>query len=102
MSTLAKRITAPPAQCCALWSESIALSIEELRRSKIKASRNVRSYPKKPNERVGMAQVKGIVERDRRHVKNSPLSEIGASKGARGLSGIVGSKRLRILMDSSC
>ena len=60
------------------------------------------SCPKKTNGRVDVPQVKGRVERDRCHMENSLLSEIGGSRGARRLSEIVGNERLRILLDSFC
>ena len=63
---------------------------------------NVRSCLKKTNGRVDVPQVKGRVERDRRHVENSLLSEIGGSRGAKRLFETVGNERLRILLDSSC
>ena len=40
--------------------------------------------------------------KDRRHVENSPLSEIKGSRGARELFGNVGNKRHRISLDSFC
>ena len=47
-------------------------------------------------KRANASQVEQGDGGDHRHVENSPLSEIGGSKGARGPSGIVGSERLRI------
>ena len=66
------------------------------------ASGSVRSCPKKTSQRVSVAHVKGRVERDRRHMKNSLLSEIGGSRGARRSTEAVGNERLKILLDSSC
>ena len=60
------------------------------------------SCPKKTNEHVDMSQVKGRVERDRCHMKNSLVSEVGVSRGARRSTEAVGDERLRILLDSSC
>ena len=100
MITRANRVIAPPVWCYALWSESTAPRAMQPRRSKIKASKIVRSCPKKTNERGDVVQVKGRVERDRLHVENSPLSEIGGSRGARESFGKVGRKRLGIQLDS--
>ena len=61
----------------------------------------MRSCPKKPNERVDMSKMKGRVEGDRRHVENSPLSEIGGRRGAKEPFGNVGRKRLGIQLDST-
>ena len=83
MSTLAKRLTAPPVECCALWSESIAPNIEALHRSNIRASKNVLSCQMEIKKRANVSQVEKGDGGDRYNVENSPLSEIGGSKGAR-------------------
>ena len=51
-------------------------------------------------KRVDVPQVNEIVERDRCHVENSPLSEIGGNRGARESSRDVGSERQGLQLDS--
>ena len=52
-------------------------------------------------KRADVSQVEQEDGGESRHVENSLLSEIGGSKGARESSRDVGSKRLRIQLDSS-
>ena len=51
-------------------------------------------------KRANMSQVEQGDGGDRRHVENSPLSEIGGSKSTRWSSGDVGSERHRMQLDS--
>ena len=51
-------------------------------------------------KRANVSQVEKRDGGDRHHVENSPLSEIGGSKGAWESSRNVGSEQLRVQLDS--
>ena len=51
-------------------------------------------------KRANASQVEQGDGGHRRHVENSPLSEIGGNRGARESSGNVGRKRLGMQLDS--
>ena len=65
-------------------------------------SKSERSCPKRTTRRADVSYTMEREEKDRHHVENSPLSEIGGRRGARGSSETIGCKQHRISLDSFC
>ena len=86
----ANRVTTPPTQCYALWSEApLPIAILPLH-SSVPASKVKRNCQVRTRKRVDRFQEKIRGEKDGRHVENSLLSKIGGSRGARESSRDVG------------
>ena len=102
MITRGNRVIALLRQC---WTpkrrETTPSALGELPQS-FPTSKIERNCPKRIAKLSDVSYTMDREERDRRHVDNSPLSEIGGSRGARGSSETVGCKRHRISLDSFC
>ena len=95
-------MTALPQQCgTPKRRETTPSALGELPQS-FPTSKIERNCPKRTTKRADVSYTMDREEKNRRHVENSPLSEIGGSRGARGSSETVGCKRHRISLDSFC